>query len=1046
MELQKDDVKSEQQCLVHTSLLRPYHKEAQESISRGLAALSEESLPYLSTSLDADIDMYNMRMRTCSAEVDANKTEADVLRRACDGGTDSSCGLCDGGSHVRVGEDSQLEYISANEDGFDDGNSSSEPPEHREAVCCTGAEAAKAEEPLPCMCGASCAYCATKADENRRLVPAVLAIKDLCSGDKAAGKSCSANATASLNLQCCESLGDAAGHSKVNQAVDASCDFRVCFTTSRSTSARVPLLSRAINTEVTMMNEFTHVGWLGETCASVVHSTDPLSGPGPIEEMRSQLADVHQDGSVAVNESSSEDKEQRESKTESCSSHIKIKADRPAHLNKEALKDSVSVCQNLLQRAIEAELQVLSAHYQMCYRHCLKIHKLALEEKACFSRYHGNISANTEVSSSVTSVLEELNKNYSSMRAKIQTGTPLSTLPPLSVEIKSSPIVSSYVPCKLFREELCHGSFSGVTKAGFETSGLQETRTPVNTESAQTTCLTDSHQAGDSASSKVSQEQLKEQGVQQGYVRNKERNECWFDAKEDLAVTDLSVVSEEVGKHPEKQDTVALRGAKITEGANECTFVCIGGLSSSVSEDDLRMHFHKYQISVILLCADSDNHRCAFLSFKDTSSAKLAVEEMNKTQMKGKPISVELVSNPSENRSWASQILGKKLWCKSLPVVANSASGDQSETLLSASGSVGAPGTSSASLNVPLLPEASARTPCSTQAPSEAKCPESSAEGSVSFLFAVNLKATGENSLPKAPAAPFSPNSLEAFMSPKALNLSSFAKLMKKLKDVHPEASRDKIVDALLEVRKNNNGVLSGLSISSIMERASVILRKPTAACTGKSSVDQSAVANASQAPVPHCQALLLAYPQAAGGAVRTRLISVNTKQAPRTGTIARRLPARRQPGPSLLAMALLPRRFLCFVLAHHFIAVTACHEAEYGRQIRERCLRPFKLSMEGIGQRLWCDWDETMGTYGELTNCTVAVAENLTCYWPNRLVDEFFVAVHSHYFRNCSPSGRALRDPPNGILCPFILVPILVTLLMTALVVWRSKRSEGIV
>lgn len=47
---------------------------------------------------------------------------------------------------------------------------------------------------------------------------------------------------------------------------------------------------------------------------------------------------------------------------------------------------------------------------------------------------------------------------------------------------------------------------------------------------------------------------------------------------------------------------------------------------------------------------------------------------------------------------------------------------------------------------------------------------------------------------------------------------------------------------------------------------------------------------------------------------------------------------------------------------AHHFIAATACHEAEYGRQIRERCLRPFRLSMEGIGQRLWCDWDETMG------------------------------------------------------------------------------------
>ncbi|XP_010008243.1 PREDICTED: receptor activity-modifying protein 1, partial [Nestor notabilis] len=132
-------------------------------------------------------------------------------------------------------------------------------------------------------------------------------------------------------------------------------------------------------------------------------------------------------------------------------------------------------------------------------------------------------------------------------------------------------------------------------------------------------------------------------------------------------------------------------------------------------------------------------------------------------------------------------------------------------------------------------------------------------------------------------------------------------------------------------------------------------------------------------------------------------------------------------------------------LLAHHFIAATACQEADYGWMIRHYCLKQFQLSMEGIGQRLWCDWDETVGTYGELTNCTALIAERLDCYWPNRLVDEFFVAVHKQYFRNCSPSGRALHDPPNGILCPFILLPILVTLLMTALVVWRSKRSESI-
>ncbi|XP_021255460.1 RNA-binding protein 44 isoform X2 [Numida meleagris] len=983
MELQKDDdVKSKQQCFMHTALLFPYPKKAQPSISSlaaGQLTRSEESLPYLNTSLDADIDMYNMRMRTCSAEVDENKKEADMLRRACDGDTHSACGVCDGWSHIYVGEDSQLEYISANEEGFDDGNCSSELSEQREAMgiktlkqvdpvhdipggraakeqnfadmkdcseCCAGVEAAmpelpqlfqdallvgssiacdrkeeqaaslcgfagnvldshayrsrerdypnllacdhsevkvaslsdgthsvqvatskvpkqnegcvhsnlveqgspllspteralatgtqfcksagdsdfySCEEPLLCMCGASCTYCSAKAGENQRPFPAVFSGKDLCSGEEAAGKSSSANTTASLSLECCESLVNATGNSKVNQAVDASSDFRVCFTTSRSTSARVLLSSRATNTEISTMNEFRRVCWCGETCASVACSANWLSGAGVAQEMGSRIADVHQDDSAAAAERSSQVKEQQESKTESCSSDLKINADRPAHLDKETVKNSVSTyCQNLLQRAIEAELQVLNAHYQMCYQHCLKIYKLALEERACFSRYHANIFADAEVGSSVLLVLEELNKNYSSMRAKIKMGMPLNALPPLAVEIKLLPIASSYVPSKLFREELYYGSVSEMRKAGFEASNLQEIRTPINTENAQTTCLTGGEQPSDFASSQMVQGQHGEQGVQRD-VKNKERSEYGFDAKEDFAVTDFSVV----GKHQEKEDTDGLREAKITEGAQECSFVLVAGLSSSVSEGDLRSHFQNYHLSVILLCVDSDNHRCALLGFKDTTAAKLAVEEMNKTKIKGKPVSVELVSNAPENRSSASRTLGKKLWREALSVD-SSASSEQKETLPPASHSVGAPGTSSASEKVPLLPRASLRTPCFTRVPSEAKCPKSSAEDSVRFLFAINQKDRGENSLPKAPAAPIPTSSLEVFMSPNALNLSSFSKLMKKLKDVHPEASRDKIVDALLEVRKNNNGILSGLSINSIMERASVILRKPT--------------------------------------------------------------------------------------------------------------------------------------------------------------------------------------------------------------------------
>ena len=73
-------------------------------------------------------------------------------------------------------------------------------------------------------------------------------------------------------------------------------------------------------------------------------------------------------------------------------------------------------------------------------------------------------------------------------------------------------------------------------------------------------------------------------------------------------------------------------------------------------------------------------------------------------------------------------------------------------------------------------------------------------------------------------------------------------------------------------------------------------------------------------------------------------------------------------------------------------------------------------------------------------------MADQLDCFWPNAAVDRFFMAVHRRYFRDCPASGRAVRDPPRSVLCPFIAVPILVTLLVTALVVWRSKRPEGIV
>lgn len=82
---------------------------------------------------------------------------------------------------------------------------------------------------------------------------------------------------------------------------------------------------------------------------------------------------------------------------------------------------------------------------------------------------------------------------------------------------------------------------------------------------------------------------------------------------------------------------------------------------------------------------------------------------------------------------------------------------------------------------------------------------------------------------------------------------------------------------------------------------------------------------------------------------------------------------------------------------------------------------------------------------YEGLTNCTYQVALRVDCFWPNQIVDRFFMQIHRIYFHDCALTGRLLHDPPTSILGPFIAVPVLVTLLMTALVVWRSKRTEGV-
>lgn len=80
---------------------------------------------------------------------------------------------------------------------------------------------------------------------------------------------------------------------------------------------------------------------------------------------------------------------------------------------------------------------------------------------------------------------------------------------------------------------------------------------------------------------------------------------------------------------------------------------------------------------------------------------------------------------------------------------------------------------------------------------------------------------------------------------------------------------------------------------------------------------------------------------------------------------------------------------------------------------------------------------------YAIFTNCTETGSNAVGCYWPNPLAQSFLSGVHRQFFSNCSVDRAQWEDPPDEVLVPLIALPVLLTVAVAALVVWRSKHTE---
>ncbi|XP_067867429.1 receptor activity-modifying protein 3-like isoform X1 [Heterodontus francisci] len=109
-------------------------------------------------------------------------------------------------------------------------------------------------------------------------------------------------------------------------------------------------------------------------------------------------------------------------------------------------------------------------------------------------------------------------------------------------------------------------------------------------------------------------------------------------------------------------------------------------------------------------------------------------------------------------------------------------------------------------------------------------------------------------------------------------------------------------------------------------------------------------------------------------------------------------------------------------------------------------CGYQFESQLNRMNSSDWCNFTLIAGYYNFFSHCTEFSTENVKCYWPNPQVENYVINIHKFFFSNCTSEMLIFQDPPDKILIILISVPIFLTIVMIAMVVWCSKRNDILV
>lgn len=79
---------------------------------------------------------------------------------------------------------------------------------------------------------------------------------------------------------------------------------------------------------------------------------------------------------------------------------------------------------------------------------------------------------------------------------------------------------------------------------------------------------------------------------------------------------------------------------------------------------------------------------------------------------------------------------------------------------------------------------------------------------------------------------------------------------------------------------------------------------------------------------------------------------------------------------------------------------------------------------------------------YSNLSLCTEEMSDCLQIPWPNPLVEDFFVDIHSAYFKECPT--EEFSDPTPATVFALVITPICLIPVMVSLVVLKTKNGDG--